>query len=289
MSRVPRLRAGRLAGAGFPDELRLSLIYTEELSFTSTTGAVSSQSYLGSDCFDPNNTGTGGQPAWFDTLMTVYSQGYVHASRLLMTCKSSSATVTGEFVVASTSNTGPSAIYELYTQPNAKQCFLTQNSPSFVFDLRDSFQNRQGVSDRSLKANSNMWFSSSASPSTNWIWRIKYQSADGASTSTALVDVKLIFDVTFFRRLASDDDLLLQQQRLIARNARLKKHLDAQVNGRTVVPEMVEEAKATNFKPLEEWGDFVQLHECNAVKQQQIKSLAVDKREQKAPSVMKGK
>lgn len=63
-----------LGSTGFPRTLRVKLKYHETVAFSSATGAVSSNIFRLNSLFDPNETGVGGQPMYYDQLAAVYGK-----------------------------------------------------------------------------------------------------------------------------------------------------------------------------------------------------------------------
>lgn len=63
-----------------PDRLYTKLRYREQLSFTQLTGALADQVYRPMSLFDPDLTGTGGQPYGFDQWTQFYGYYTVLAS-----------------------------------------------------------------------------------------------------------------------------------------------------------------------------------------------------------------
>jgi len=77
---------------GFPDRLVTILKYSEAYTF-SAAASPSVQQWNLNSAFDPNQTGTGHQPSFFDTFSGIYSRYYVRAFKL-------------EAVIQNSSNTG---------------------------------------------------------------------------------------------------------------------------------------------------------------------------------------
>jgi len=57
---------------GFPTKIITVIRYVEFVVLTSTTGSVSFNSFKMNSLFDPNSTGTGHQPMWFDNYSAIY-------------------------------------------------------------------------------------------------------------------------------------------------------------------------------------------------------------------------
>ncbi len=78
--RNPRYSRAVFHGIGFPDQLRCTLKYKETgITFSGATPAA--QVFRINSLFDPNLTGVGHQPNYFDQLTAVYGQYVVLAAR----------------------------------------------------------------------------------------------------------------------------------------------------------------------------------------------------------------
>lgn len=74
-------KIGRFPGVGFPDELHCTLKYVED-SIAFSGVSPSAQVFRINSLFDPNLTGTGHQPLWFDQLSIPYGKYLVVAARV---------------------------------------------------------------------------------------------------------------------------------------------------------------------------------------------------------------
>lgn len=187
---------------------------------TSTTGSVANQLYFANGCYDPDNTGVGTQPASFDDFMSLYLWGCVESARLVVIAKQTSATVPGSLCVCPLNGSAPAAIYNMDTNAYAQHAMLTINQPEYVFDYRMSTKDMVGCKTFDLvRADINSWFSLTTNPSSpmDWYYALKYVSSDLSSTSSILVDVKIHFDVTLFKRDAESQDF----ERIAKRRAAL--------------------------------------------------------------------
>jgi hypothetical protein len=198
-----------MPGIGLPDELHCTLQYAVQQTFTSTTGGSSLQDFRGNDCYDPDATSTGTQPAWFDALMTIYKYGCVKASRIVANCKMLTSTNPGTMIVCPV-NSQAELDASLLTNPMAAESMMNLNQAQFTFDMAMKSNAMAGLkSFEQYRASVNHWFSASASPSGahNWFWRLAFRATDGTSTSVCYVDARIYYDVVLFHRNVSDEDL----------------------------------------------------------------------------------
>lgn len=68
--------------SSLPDRLYVKLRYREQLSWTQLSGDLGDNVYRGNSCFDPDLTGTGGQPLGFDQWSTFYGYYTVLGSKI---------------------------------------------------------------------------------------------------------------------------------------------------------------------------------------------------------------
>lgn len=67
---------------GFPRKLIFKHKYAEQLALTSTTGVMAKYYFAANGLYDPNITGTGHQPLYFDQLTPIYDHYCVIGSRI---------------------------------------------------------------------------------------------------------------------------------------------------------------------------------------------------------------
>lgn len=85
-SRVPHLPSSVSKGLyGFPPTLAAKLKYVETLAFSSALGAVQSNVFRANSLFDPNETGVGHQPMYFDQFAAIYNRYVVRKARMKVT------------------------------------------------------------------------------------------------------------------------------------------------------------------------------------------------------------
>lgn len=69
-------------GLGFPGSFRTKLRYVDSFSLTSTTGALMAYYFNANGLYDPNGSGTGHQPMYFDRFMQTYNHYKVLGSMI---------------------------------------------------------------------------------------------------------------------------------------------------------------------------------------------------------------
>lgn len=67
---------------GFPKQLRMKHRYVEILNVGSTLGALVTHNFRANGMFDPNQTGTGHQPMYYDQMTAIYNHWTVVKSKI---------------------------------------------------------------------------------------------------------------------------------------------------------------------------------------------------------------
>lgn len=121
--------------SGVPDRLFVKLKYVESLVWSQTLGTVGVNVYRGNSCFDPDATGTGGQPYFFDQWSALYLNYRVHGCKLKVmgSCNGGggfNSVMMGITATNQSSSLGASA-NELYQeQPYTKKTLLRMGAAS---------------------------------------------------------------------------------------------------------------------------------------------------------------
>lgn len=70
------------AGQGFPKKMLMTHRYSECLLLTSASGVLATYNWVANGMFDPNQTGTGHQPMYFDQMAAIYDHYTVIGAKL---------------------------------------------------------------------------------------------------------------------------------------------------------------------------------------------------------------
>jgi hypothetical protein len=67
-------------GIGFPEQVTMTHKYVDEFTLTSALGVMANYRFRATGMFDPNHTAAGHQPAYFDTMSSIYDNWVVQSS-----------------------------------------------------------------------------------------------------------------------------------------------------------------------------------------------------------------
>lgn len=181
-----RVPSGARASTGFPKMLRIRHRYISQNKITSTSGALTTYNFRANGMFDPDSTGGGHQPLYFDQLAALYDHFCVTASKITVRC------------VPAVTNTAPGAVGifvndDTSVVPTTWYGCAEQNSSVYKmvgagagaaeavlakkWDVRKYFATR-GPGDPELQG------TASADPTEQSVFTIFAQTADGTATTT---------------------------------------------------------------------------------------------------------
>lgn len=182
-------------GKGFPKRLVFTHKYHENTALTTGGGAglLATYNYNCNSLYDPNETGTGHQPMYFDQLTAIYDHYTVIGAKMVLKfC--SSGTLNSPFRVGIMVNddavvtpTTASALLEHSSNITWKQVPPGCNN-SFVLTCKWSAKKTFGGS---VLGNDNLQGSATTSPSERSMFTIFIESNDGATINTIVSDVYL--------------------------------------------------------------------------------------------------
>lgn len=170
---------------GFPNKMLMRHRYVETGSLTSTTGSLALQNFRANGMFDPNQTGTGHQPLYFDQMTAIYDH-YTVIGSIIRVHFVSASTQTLPMIVGIMKNddttTTPTAAGTLCEESGTVSRLLPADD-STVFSLTQKFS-AKGTFGGSALSNDNLQGTASADPTEQTIYTLFAQTVDGAGTST---------------------------------------------------------------------------------------------------------
>lgn len=197
----------RSLGYCFPQRLRCSLPYVEN-SLTLTAAAVPYEYiFTGNNLFDPNLSGIGHQPLYYDTLAAIYGRYYVRASAIKVEVYSTAAGIyagSGRALVLPHKLATPiSGLINFTTmleqEHNRYKPFTANGGSRDICRLR-----HRSTSRKELVAPGNTSYDASSDVTTGpldqWYWHLIISSMDDSSPVTASLRVSIVYDIEFSER-----------------------------------------------------------------------------------------
>jgi hypothetical protein len=188
-----------------PDIFRAKLVYKQRVSMGGSAGVIV-QKFRGNDLFDPDISGTGGQPYGFDQLMALYSFFRVMSSKIdVHFCSVGTAAGTQSYeaivvptatgVSFTTTEDASAAPYALWTLNQG----LSNPHPRLTSSISTS--KIEGIPESKVRDEDNYSGSAAASPTNQWDWQIITQAIDRSSNLSCFAYVSITYDVEFYARV----------------------------------------------------------------------------------------
>lgn len=204
--RVPTSASFGKQVIGFPDRLGVTLKYSQAITL-GPAATPSAQVFALNSLFDPDFSGIGHQPSYFDLYATAYARYFVHEVSMEVLLVNDSAEAVYWVAAYSDQNTSANSIEQLAEGKYAITGVLgeaTAVSTKRIIMPTLKISQLMGVPDRILEADPNMYSNVGSSP-TDIAWGIfKIASVDGTTSITCHAKFVLTFRVLF-------KDLLTQE------------------------------------------------------------------------------
>ena len=178
---------------GFPDSEVATIRYSDEVAI-SPGAAYGQYTYRGNSCFDPDETGIGHQPMYFDQYAAVYSKYKVLASRITVTASNYNPTAAATIVLVPSSEIVTITSYPIaMEQPYAKRTELLPISTRA--GVRSSITSGMSTArilglSRAQLASEDYSASTGATPISVWYWNI-------AAFDVSAVSIRLVVDIEY--------------------------------------------------------------------------------------------
>lgn len=198
---------GRNPVHGFPSELVCRLRYCDTYNLTSTAGSLAKQVWRANSLVDPDFTGAGHQPMYFDQYAALYENYVVIGSKIKVTVSPVPDTIAtaqpqGPFelgMLSEPNGTTSSTASTLSETPGANSSLLTiaqggNNVRVFTQTYSPTKDLGTTTDDDTVSA------TISSSPSSTWFWTFFVRDVGLSSASTVIVKCEIDFLVKFKRR-----------------------------------------------------------------------------------------
>ncbi len=188
---------------GVPDSVRVILRYNEILTPSATLGSLYSYQFRGNSVFDPNYTGAGAQPTYYDNWANMYNSFVVLSSRIKVEFVSLAAgtapCLAGVYPAYNTS-VGTAAI-DCASMRYAKALSTASQGSAIRTIIKSNMSTAQmfGIPESAVLAD-DAYSGSAGNPASaqTWYWTVFLQAESGTSTTTGNVRISLEYDVKFF-------------------------------------------------------------------------------------------
>jgi len=183
---------------GFPSRMGVKLCYADYKPFTPST-AVASQVWCANSMFDPDTTGTGGQPYNYDDFAIEYKRYRVRSCEIeaQVSCVATGGRGVTVALVPTNSSTAFTSVFDAMSAPHAQWAFLNGagNACKKVFRMHWSTKQILGEDwgDR---------FESlvTTSPGDQWFYQFLAFSNDASTSLGVTATFKLVYHGEFFDR-----------------------------------------------------------------------------------------
>lgn len=189
-------------GLGFPDTTRVTLAYTDTL----TLGSAAFQtiySFRGNSVYDPDFTGVGHQPAYFDTYSEVYSHYKVYGCTINIKLANATNDLTVAAIIPSTQSLSvgatPSAMLDL---PRARWTVAGSAGiePANI-SHKCSTSEILGLTSRQIEDDDYSALTS-ANPLQLWYWNFYISHVDTSKLNVGVSFlVRIMYDVKFYDKI----------------------------------------------------------------------------------------
>lgn len=194
-------------GIGFPERMRVKLHYDAEYGLTSALGVCVNQIMRGNGGYDPDVTGAGGQPMWWDTYQPIYETYRIFGSSCTITAIPASGVANSPFfadwtIIPSKSVTAFSgAVQDLVTEQPYAKTMTIGDKPKTMKHYMGAAKlwgepRKRILNDPAFEA-----LTLSANPANQFYWHIVMNASDRTTNITQVVRVRITYYVEFSGRL----------------------------------------------------------------------------------------
>lgn len=172
-------------GKGLPSKIVITHKYVENVNLTSTAGALATYQFSANGMFDPNITGVGHQPMYFDQLSALYDHYHVIGSKATVRIIPGTANedqYSIAFYMEDDTTVTPSTVAELQETTNAKIKFVAPNY-NFTTFMKQNWSAKKTFGG-SVMANDSLKGTPAANPAEQSYYTLAVQA--GGATTVAL-------------------------------------------------------------------------------------------------------
>lgn len=191
----------------FPDRMRCTLTYSSlYISVIANSAAAGRQQFSMNSLFDPDFTGTGAQPEYFDQLSALYNRYRVYGAAIKVVClpfTTAGAQInvpTNVVLVPSAQSLASVNVDDAAGLPRAQNRVVTGNMDQSNVTLVAAHSVSEILGVKDVEGADRLQATISASPAEQCLFSIIARTADGTTATSLGVSVRLTFDCEFFDR-----------------------------------------------------------------------------------------
>lgn len=194
--------------SGLADKTMVKLKYCDSYNLASTSGSLASRQFMLNSVFDPDYTGGGHQPLYYDNYAALYQKYRVHAYKIKISCIGISTTVPTvvTWKTNDSSDVPANSFSEMVESNRSKYCILS----GFEGQNRGFIRQYQKIATimglKRLGQERDYTASTGASPSEAVYGTVLCQPMNAASTCQVQIVVELTQYVEFYSRKAQDQN-----------------------------------------------------------------------------------
>jgi hypothetical protein len=194
----------RSLGSGFPTRMAVKLVYEDLLTLAPGT-TFGSYIFRGNSLYDPDYTGTGHQPRFYDQLTPVYGRYKVLSSSIIVEMINTSGGSGSGAIFAITPNTEIitfTAWEKAAELPLAKVSEIVPISSVYPFKLNHSASTTNVCGLLPYQVNDEDWSAlTGANPVQLWYWNVNAAATNPATNVSVQFRVRLTYNAIMYDRL----------------------------------------------------------------------------------------
>lgn len=211
-------KSANLVG-GLADRTIVTLRYVSRVTLTAST-IDQSYSFAGNDPYDPDVTGTGGQPNNYDDFSLLYQRQRTIASRIRICPIAAAGSPVSGFTVGARLQSGTGTVENDSSRPRV-QFYWNSSSGAKPVVVEFPWQKTGvilGLTEAAVQGSDELASLVSASPAHRWFWHIRHTSADLSTTATAYYEVIIDYRIVFWDRYDGTLDLVRRAEARVLRS-----------------------------------------------------------------------
>ncbi len=188
--------------SGFPDQMRVNLVYEDLYTLTTVSNPYTVYQWRGNGPYDPDFTGTGHQPRYFDQYAAIYNKYKVFASKIEIEMINGSGVAAAIFSVVPLTETVSAINWtQMAELPRAKCSEILPVAARYPFKVTHQATTSEiiGLQQGQIKDED---YASTVTgvPSQVWYWNLLVSSIDALTIIGVSFRLRITYDTLFYDR-----------------------------------------------------------------------------------------